>query len=1133
MASSLLSQKYITSSEFSNPAPLEKEHISHLGAPFIESFNFMVEEGLSKAMKKIIPIVFTVPENYSVCLWAEVFYLLRHLPSLACWGLHLEINTLDMFGFEPRSPAMGAKFITESLTCPQYPMYSVYAQLSYDFVEETCTPTSRSYDPGEESPYDLPDVELQPPTLSEDADDVGKFKIYPQRVKMGEEENEIGGYFVVKGHERLIRMLVNVRRNYPLALSRSSWKQRGKLFSDQGVLIRCVRDDESSTNNVLHYLRDGTAKIMFSFSKQMYFAPLMMVMKALVDVSDKFIYEELISGMEDNLYYLSCVKNMLRVLQEEKLYTQLDMKRFIGQCFHDKVVLHVPESKPDEDVADFLIDECVLVHLNTRQDKFRLLVLMTKKLFSYVSNGCSPESPDSPMMWEVCLAGHVILQALKDQVENFLVFVRNQLIHRSRNQDLFHLDHGLTIVLENINWLRYISHFRALHRGSFFLQMRTSEVRKLLPEAWGFICPIHTPDGTPCGLLNHLTWNCEIITSQADTSKYPELLCAIGMIPLDSMAYPRGSLHVLPVLLDGRLIGHVHVIRARDFIWQLRMLKIAGEKVSRFLEIGYVPNLGKPEAGSRGGQWPGIFLFAGPSRLMRPIFNIYARSVEMIGVLEQVYLHIAVTSDEVREDMTTHMELSAISMMSNLACLIPLPDHNQSPRNMFQCQMSKQTMGTAFHCMRHRPETKQYRLITPTSPLFRPAQYDRIQLDDYPVGTNAIVAVISYTGYDMEDAMVISKASMERGLAHACIYKSEVIDLKDLTGERKTALASFFGRDPEEKKKSQLEDDGFPPIGARLNEGDAFYSYYDAGTGRYRTMRYKSTETAHVDTVRFCPAGEGLGEDYPRVCITLRMHRPPSVGDKFASRAGQKGICSMLYKTEDLPWTENGLTPDIIFNPHGLPSRMTMAKVMECMAGKAAAMHGHVYDAQPFRFNEKQTAADYYGKLLEMAGFNYYGTETMYCGTSGEAMPADIFFGVIHYQRLRHMVLDKWQVRSTGAVNAVTHQPVGGRKRGGGVRLGEMERDGLISHGASFLLQDRLFEGSDKSLEFFCFECGSLLTVCNPIPKGSTLQEDFPKCLKCDTTDTVTVLEIPYVFKLLCSQLAAANVKVTLSTKRK
>lgn len=239
-----------------------------------------------------------------------------------------------------------------------------------------------------------------------------------------------------------------------------------------------------------------------------------------------------------------------------------------------------------------------------------------------------------------------------------------------------------------------------------------------------------------------------------------------------------------------------------------------------------------------------------------------------------------------------------------------------------------------------------------------------------------------------------------------------------------------------------------------------FFSYFDTNEAKYRIQRYKSSESCVVDNIKLCG---GLTSGAPRkACITYRVSRNPSVGDKFASRAGQKGICSQKWPAEDLPFTDSGIIPDIIFNPHGFPSRMTIAMMIETMAGKHAAVKGTVYDATPFKFGEDNTAVEYFAKQLEGCGYNYYGTERMYSGTDGRELKADIFFGIVHYQRLRHMVSDKWQVRSTGPIDMLTHQPLKGRKRGGGVRFGEMERDALISHGAAFLLQDRLFHCSDK-----------------------------------------------------------------------
>jgi DNA-directed RNA polymerase I subunit RPA2 len=239
-----------------------------------------------------------------------------------------------------------------------------------------------------------------------------------------------------------------------------------------------------------------------------------------------------------------------------------------------------------------------------------------------------------------------------------------------------------------------------------------------------------------------------------------------------------------------------------------------------------------------------------------------------------------------------------------------------------------------------------------------------------------------------------------------------------------------------------------------------------------------------------------------------------------------------------MPFTESGMVPDIIFNPHGYPSRMTIGMMIETMAGKSAALHGLCHDATPFTFSEDNPAVDYFGKLLLKAGYNYFGNERMYSGLSGREFEADIFFGVVYYQRLRHMVSDKFQVRTTGPIDILTHQPVKGRKRAGGIRFGEMERDSLLAHGSSFLLQDRLLNCSDRSLSHVCKKCGSLLSPMLVKPATSATGHDIPpsndrsrwKCLMCSDGGHIEVVTVPYVFRYLVAELAAMNIRVKIET---
>ena len=234
---------------------------------------------------------------------------------------------------------------------------------------------------------------------------------------------------------------------------------------------------------------------------------------------------------------------------------------------------------------------------------------------------------------------------------------------------------------ENINRMRYMSHFRAVHRGAAFLGSRSSDVRQLKPDSWGFVCPVNTPDGSPCGLLNHLSATCQVINSSPDVSKLPEILFQLGMVSIEDCETVAPASCMYVIFLEGRLLGMVPDQSASRLVDKLRMLKVGTDnRVPNTLEIAFVPRI-------KNGQYPGIFLFSRPARMMRPVYNLAARAVELIGTFEQIYLNICVTREEALEGITTHHELDEGGFLSNLAKLIPLPDFNQSPRNMYQCQV--------------------------------------------------------------------------------------------------------------------------------------------------------------------------------------------------------------------------------------------------------------------------------------------------------------------------------------------------------------------------------------------------------------------------------------------------------------
>lgn len=930
-----------------------------------------------------------------------------------------------------------------------------------------------------------------------------------------EEPNELGGYFIINGNERLIRFLILPRANHVVSLERPSFANRGPSYSKLACSIRCVHPDELiGVTNTVHYLENGGVTLRFSMRKQEYMIPIVMVLKALLNATDKEIFTSLVQNDYENTFLTDRVELLLRGFKSYNLWTGDQCLEYIGSKF--RVAMSCPDDYSDIRVGAELIRRVVLIHLDSPREKYNMLIFMMRKLYSLVAGESCVDNPDSPQHQEVLLPGFLYGQIIKERLDEYLTGIRMELARQMRLNpravDFFNnawiskaisrvqpniggrlasflatgnlsspsgLDlqqaSGFTIVAEKLNFYRYISHFRCVHRGAFFAELKTTSVRKLLPEAWGFLCPVHTPDGAPCGLLNHFSHTCRLITATLDVSAIPALLSDLGMIAAFSPSV--SSRHHVVIQLDGSIIGYATPTMARQMATALRIWKTEeNSRVPLDLEIGFVPT-------SKGGQFPGLFLFSGRSRMMRPVKLLHNGHQDSVGPFEQVYLDIACQASEIEAGQSTHVEYSPTHVLSLIANMTPFSDFNQSPRNMYQCQMGKQTMGTPSTAISHRTDNKLYRIQSPQTPIVRPVMHDRYGFDDAPNGTNAIVAVISYTGYDMEDAMILNKSAHERGFGYGSVYKSEVIDLRDMASTSGKSLASLslhFGFGPdvhaESKLRAKLDVDGLPVIGARVTAGAPVCAIFDETTGRTTFKKYKTDEIAYIDTVRLIGADGGDGTA-SKLQITYRTPRSPVIGDKFSSRHGQKGVCSQKWPAVDMPFSESGMTPDVIINPHAFPSRMTIGMLIESMAGKAGAMHGIAQDATPFTFSEDDTPIAYFGEQLRAAGYNHVGHEPMYSGITGQELRADIYLGVVYYQRLRHMVNDKFQVRTTGPVHQLTRQPVKGRKRAGGIRFGEMERDALLAHGTSMLLQDRLLNCSDYSTSYVCRHCGSLISL--------------------------------------------------------
>ncbi len=543
-------------------------------------------------------------------------------------------------------------------------------------------------------------------------------------------------------------------------------------------------------------------------------------------------------------------------------------------------------------------------------------------------------------------------------------------------------------------------------------------------------------------------------------------------------------------MLDGKVLGWCTPGESQRLAETLRHWKVEGTHgVPLHLEIGHVPP-------SNGGSYPGIYMSSAPSRMVRPVKYLPLEKEDFVGPLEQPYMAIACTDAEIVSGVSTHAEFDPTNILSILANMTPFSDFNQSPRNMYQCQMGKQTMGTPGTALRYRTDNKMYRLQTGQTPVVRAPLHNEYGFDNFPNGTNAVVAVISYTGYDMDDAMIINKSAHERGLClrHHIQDEEDHAEgrLERPVGQYHDQTVRVCPRRVHQGEGARKARQGRPAVCGkqgprrrrnlcvahgilRLQRGTCQPGRRDPLReiqGRGSCLRRGGASDRERERRRTRPDNIHQAPHPPITRHRRQVPRPGTARRACARKSGRRSTC---------PSPSRASSRTIIINPHAFPSRMTIGMFIESLAGKAGALHGLAQDSTPFKFDEENTAADYFGHQLMKAGYNYHGNEPMYSGITGEELAADIYIGVVYYQRLRHMVNDKYQVRTTGPVVPTTGQPVQGRKRGGGIRVGEMERDALIAHGTAFLLQDRLLNCSDYSRSWICRSWRLLPLGCSPL----------------------------------------------------
>lgn len=714
---------------------------------------------------------------------------------------------------------------------------------------------------------------------------------------------------------------------------------------------------------------------------------------------------------------------------------------------------------------------------------------------------------------------------------------------------------GVSQVLNRLNYISGISHLRRISTPI----EKTGKLippRKLHNTQWGYICPSETPEGHSVGVVKNMS-STAIVSIYSNPRVIREYFNVLGVLRPLKLVDARHKHMNTRIFLNGAWIGMIDTDKTLDTLAKLKKAKQSG-LIHIHTGIIWKPALRE------------LWLTTEAGRMLRPLYN--AETLREIaadtsgGLLKEIASHtvwenlllwdspkgnslieyadpgetegiyIAMTPEKAIEDKaTTHAEIHPSTILGTLASNIPFPDHNQSPRNSYQAAMGKQAMGMYALNFQERFDALAHLLCYPQVPFVSPFMSKFYGAQTMPSGQNITVAIMTYTGYNQEDSIMINRASLERGLFRSIFYRT----YKD--EERKNQSSGeeerFDRPDPQQTKQmkngnyTKLGADGFVPENVYVGNDDILIGkvvplrvptgmVIPAGTKRFRdvsrTMR--NNETGYVDRIFRNRNGEG----YSLAKVRVRQDRIPEIGDKFSSRHGQKGTVGMILNAEDMPQTASGLIPDIIINPHCIPSRMTIAQLMETLLGKICAELGCLGDGTPFN---DVTLENIEHILRDVLGLEPHGNEILYNGFTGRQMETSIYMGPCYYQRLRHCSADKLHSRSSGPLVMLTRQPAEGRAREGGLRFGEMERDCVVAHGITEFTKERFMECSDLFRCWSCRDCG-LLAVANP-------KEGIWQCRGCGNTTNFSAIEIPYAYKLLLQELETMSISSRIITHGK
>ena len=964
----------------------------------------------------------------------------------------------------------------------------------------------------------------------------------------GEDPQDPGGYFIVNGTERVLVCLEDLAPNRVMVENEQRYQRKtelAKVFS-QREGFRAL--------TVVEKKKDGILQVSIPVASGQ--VPLAVLMMALGMESADDIMQAITNDPEMQNLILA---NIEEIHSTEGIYTTQEALEYMERRFAAGQSKEYRKKR-----INYILDNTLLPHLNTtyeaRLKKAVFLGRMAREVLELNRGQRKPDDKDHYANKRLKLAGNLMeelfrsgLQALlndmKYQMERSYSKRKENRIHHAVRRDV--LTNKIMHAMATGNWtggragvsqlldrtcnMATLSHLRRVISPLTRSQPHF-EARDLHPTQFGRLCPNETPEGQNCGLVKNLALMVDVSENLPD-AHIREVLDELDIHPIE-----EGEAQLGKVYFNGDLIGtHESPV---DLVTEIRQRR-RKNMISNVVNVRYDDSLND------------VIINSDPGRIRRPLLVVGRNNrlkikerdidslqqgksewddllnkgiVEYIDAEEEENCLIALNEDDLERNKKTHkyshMEVDPMTILGVATSNVPFPEHNSSPRCTMGAGMSKQSLGLGQANYRIRPDTRGHLLHYAQRPMLQTEAMKYNTLRTRPAGQNMVVAVMSYHGYNMEDALIFNQGSIDRGIGRSTFVRTYMSEERRYPGGQEDRFV-IPGPDVRGARSEEayfyLEEDGliYPEIDLSgkevligktspprfLSEPTDFLSPQKV---RESSVTVRHGEKGTVDSVMLSETENGS-----RIArIRVRDQRVPEMGDKFASRHGQKGVIGHIVPAEGMPFTEQGITPDLIINPHAIPSRMTVAHLLEMIGGKVGSMEGRAVDGSAFS-GEKEN--DLRTSLAEF-GFRHSGREVLYDGQTGRRIDAEIFIGVIYYQKLHHMVSGKLHARSRGPVQLLTRQPTEGRARMGGLRFGEMERDCLIAHGAAMVIKDRLLDESDKTVQFVDSKSGHI----GYLDRRGVLTSPMG-----DNTSIYPVT-MSYAFKLLLEELKSLGIAARL-----